>query len=105
MKSNLFSPVMIALPLLLAASAVEAAGGNATYTYDFLGRVTSASYDSGAIILYSYDAAGNRASQTTSVNSTSATWGSFNWGSALWHSNMPPAVWGSFNWNAAIWQP
>ena len=105
MKLNLFSAVAIALPFLLAASNVEAAGGNASYTYDALGRVTSANFDDGAIILYSFDAAGNRTSQITNINTTSATWGSFNWGSALWRTNMPPAVWGSFNWNAAIWQP
>ena len=38
-----------------------------TYTYDDLGRVTSAIYDSGQQITYSYDPAGNRTSVATTA--------------------------------------
>lgn len=70
----------------LVATDAHAANGGVTYTYDALGRVTSASYDTGVIIIYSYDANGNRTSQTINTNSASGTWGSFTWGAALWHS-------------------
>jgi YD repeat-containing protein len=44
--------------LLLSASSVAA--GNIAYTYDELGRVTSATYSTGEVVNYSYDPAGNR---------------------------------------------
>lgn len=71
--------------LLGFGGAVEAANGSVTYTYDALGRVASASYDTGVIIIYAYDANGNRTSQTINANSTNGVWGSFTWGAALWH--------------------
>jgi len=49
-----------------------------------LGRITTAVYDTGVIVIYTYDANGNRLSQTINVNTTTGTWGSFNWGSANW---------------------
>ncbi|SFJ52069.1 YD repeat-containing protein [Bosea sp. OK403] len=64
---------------------VRAANASVVYTYDALGRIASASYDTGIIIIYSYDANGNRTAQTINVNSASAAWGSFNWGEAIWH--------------------
>ncbi len=75
-----------------AASAIgaftlaHAANGSVAYTYDALGRVTAASYDTGVCILYSYDANGNRLSETISVTTagTTGVWGCFSWGSALW---------------------
>lgn len=70
----------------LIAAPATAANGSVTYTYDALGRVTSASYDTGIIILYTYDANGNRLSQTINANSTNGVWNSFTWGAALWHS-------------------
>jgi YD repeat-containing protein len=36
-----------------------------TYTYDTLGRVSTVTYDSGLIITYSYDPAGNRTQVVT----------------------------------------
>jgi len=77
--------VVAALMLISLNSGAEAANGSVAYTYDALGRVTSASYDTGVIIIYTYDANGNRLSQTINANSTNAVWGSFNWGAALWH--------------------
>jgi hypothetical protein len=73
---------------LLGMSQVEpvlAANGSVVYTYDALGRVSTASYDTGVCIIYTYDAAGNRTAQTIRVSGTGSTgvWGCFNWGQAL----------------------
>ncbi|MES2161416.1 MAG: NBR1-Ig-like domain-containing protein [Pseudomonadota bacterium] len=40
--------------------------GSVSYTYDTLGRVHTATYASGAVVTYNYDAAGNRTSTVTS---------------------------------------
>jgi YD repeat-containing protein len=48
--------------------------GSVTYTYDALGRVLSASYDTGVIINYSYDANGNRTQQVVNVNTGKMCW-------------------------------
>ncbi|WP_340676531.1 RHS repeat domain-containing protein [Paraglaciecola sp.] len=53
------------LALLLIASAPLQAG-SVTYTYDTLGRLAKATYSSGVVIVYVYDAAGNRTSYTVS---------------------------------------
>jgi len=68
----------------LAAKRASAANGSVLYTYDALGRITTATYDTGVIIIYTYDSNGNRLSQTINVNTTVGTWGIFNWGSANW---------------------
>ncbi len=76
---------------LLPTSSARAANGSVAYTYDPLGRITSASYDTGVIILYTYDANGNRLSQVINVNTTTLTWTATTtpctsncWGAALW---------------------
>jgi hypothetical protein len=74
---------------IVAIPRAQAANGSVAYTYDALGRVTAASYDTGVCILYSYDANGNRLSETINVTTAGATgvWGCFNWnntGSAKW---------------------
>ena len=69
---------------LLLSPAADAANGSVVYTYDALGRISTASYDTGVFVIYAYDANGNRVSQTINVNATTGTWGSFNWGAALW---------------------
>ena len=75
----------LAIPIALAAN------GSVAYTYDALGRVTTASYDTGVCIVYSYDANGNRLSETINVTTSGTTgvWGCFNWnasGGAVWGS-------------------
>ncbi len=74
-------------------SAAQAANGSVVYTYDALGRITTASYDTGVIIIYSYDANGNRLSQVINVNSASLAWTATStpctsncWGKGLWHN-------------------
>jgi len=86
MMRKIFGFVTIAAALLSLGAAAQAANGGVTYTYDALGRVTSASYDTGVIIIYTYDANGNRTAQTINANSTNGVWNSFNWGAALWHT-------------------
>jgi hypothetical protein len=87
--------VVFLILALLGASSVgpgHAANGSVAYTYDALGRVTTASYDTGVCIIYTYDANGNRLSQTIKVSSGSGSTG----------------VWGCFNWNSsggAVWGP
>ncbi|WP_072294368.1 RHS repeat domain-containing protein [Nitrosovibrio sp. Nv17] len=39
--------------------------GSVTYAYDVLGRLTTATYGTGVVITYSYDASGNRTSVVT----------------------------------------
>ncbi|MBF0562950.1 MAG: RHS repeat protein [Alphaproteobacteria bacterium] len=64
-----------------ASPAAVAANGAVLYTYDALGRVTVATYDTGVCVNYSYDANGNRTSQSVSLI---GTWGCFLWGSVPW---------------------
>src|SRR5258708_16827517 len=76
---------------VLTPARVTAANGSVAYTYDALGRVTTASYDTGVCIIYKYDPNGNRLSETISVTTTGTTgvWGCFNWnasGGSLWGS-------------------
>jgi uncharacterized protein RhaS with RHS repeats len=91
---NAFMAWMLALAVSAVALAWEststyAANGSVAYTYDALGRVTTASYDTGVCIIYSYDPNGNRLSETINVSTAGATgvWGCFNWnltGGAKW---------------------
>lgn len=70
-----------------AIAAALAANGSVSYTYDPLGRLNTASYDTGVCIAYTYDANGNRLTQTVTVSGSGATpyWGCFNWGDANWN--------------------
>ncbi len=70
------------------SEAAFAANGSVAYAYDALGRIITASYDTGVCIAYSYDANGNRLSEKILVTSSSST-----------------GVWGCFNWNGAKWGP
>jgi YD repeat-containing protein len=84
---------ILAVALLLSVSAAtlnvaQAANGSVVYTYDALGRLTSASYDTGVCIAYTYDANSNRLSEKIVVSTRTTT-----------------GVWGCFNWNAAKWGP
>lgn len=71
---------------LLQAAPAFAANGSVAYAYDALGRISTASYDTGVCVIYNYDAAGNRTAQTVKVGTTGATgyWGCFNWNAANW---------------------
>ena len=82
---------LLSLSFLAGSTAAKAANGSVTYTYDPLGRIASASYDTGVLIYYTYDANGNRLSQVVNVNSGALTWTATTtpctsncWGGALW---------------------
>jgi YD repeat-containing protein len=77
-----------AILLLTSLSAVSAAAETAsvTYTYDLLGRVTTALYDNGTCVAYTYDANGNRTAKSFTNSGTPASpiWGSGVWGCFPW---------------------
>ena len=93
--------------VLLGLSLPHGAAADVSYGYDPLGRVTTALYDNGLCIVYTYDANGNRTSQTNYAPpqtppplwGSPTSWGNFNWNSApqwpVWGSG---AVWGCFKW-------
>jgi YD repeat-containing protein len=53
-----------------------------TYSYDLVGRLTTASYDNGLCIAYGYDANGNRITQSNAF--APPVWGSGVWGCIRW---------------------
>jgi YD repeat-containing protein len=81
----------LGLASALLAPSAHAANGSVIYTYDALGRVTTASYDTGVIVIYTYDANGNRTAQVININTSTLTWTATAtpctancWGAALW---------------------
>ena len=81
-RFRLIAALMLAL---LAMRPAVAANGSVAYTYDALGRVTTASYDTGVCVVYSYDANGNRLSETVNIGTGGTpTWGSGVWGCFRW---------------------
>ena len=86
-----FVIAFLTLALLVAAiQTAAAANGSVTYSYDALGRLTSASYDTGVVVIYTYDANGNRTSEVISVLN-GLTWSATTspctancWGQSLW---------------------
>lgn len=79
-----------------AINLADAANGSVTYTYDALGRLSTASYDTGVILLYTYDANGNRTQQVINVNVAKLVWTatvtpctSNCWGLTIWGGPQP----------------
>lgn len=79
------------IPDLIAGYMAHAANGSVVYTYDALGRVLTASYDTGVIVIYTYDANGNRTQQVINVNTATLSWTATAtpctancWGAGLW---------------------
>ena len=72
--------------VLLGVLIPGATDASVSYTYDKLGRVTSALYDNGLCIAYANDANGNRTSQTNTISAApeSPIWGSGVWGCFTW---------------------
>ncbi len=66
----------------------ERVSASDSYTYDQLGRLTTALYDNGTCVAYAYDANGNRTSQNTTNSGTpeSPNWGAGVWGCHDWTS-------------------
>src|SRR5688572_5584387 len=84
--------MLVCIAMLLGAPAGFTATGSVVYTYDPLGRISTASYDTGVIIIYKYDANGNRTAQVINVNS----------GGLIWTATSTPCT--SNCWGAALWQ-
>lgn len=83
--------MLIVATAIFASTHAYAANGSVTYTYDALGRVVTASYDTGVIVIYTYDANGNRTQQVINVNTATLTWTATStpctsncWGAGLW---------------------
>lgn len=78
------------LALVSIAGILIPAGSSAStsYTYDPLGRLTTAIYDNGLCLAYTYDANGNRTSQTGTISGAPKTpvWGTGVWGCMPWTS-------------------
>jgi YD repeat-containing protein len=82
-RSLLVIPALSLIVLLLLPNTAIAA---TSFTYDPLGRVTTALYGNGTCIAYGYDANGNRTSQTNTVGGApvTAAWGACTWGCFSW---------------------
>lgn len=86
--SDRFFPRLLTIGLVLFVSASSANAQTVVrYTYDRVGRVTTALYDNGICVVYSYDANGNRTGRTVFAAGTpnTPTWGT--------------GVYGCFNWS------
>ncbi len=79
--------VTIGISLATMAGRADAATGAVTYTYDALGRISGAIYDTGVCIAYAYDANGNRTSEKIVVLPAAGTgyWNCFAWNSGKWN--------------------
>lgn len=75
-----------AAAMAIASVSSPAASASVSYTYDQAGRVTTAFYDNGVCVIYSYDAVGNRTSQTNSASPgpQTPTWATGTWGCFKW---------------------
>ncbi len=89
-RTRLLGTFALPFTIWLAAPGIAYTGA-ATYAYDALGRVVSVVYDTGVIVYYTYDANGNRLSQTVNVNTATLTWTATAnpctancWGGVLW---------------------
>jgi YD repeat-containing protein len=89
-RNLLFAVATLAWALTIGGDA-RAANGSVVYTYDALGRVVTASYDTGVIVIYTYDANSNRTQQVINLNTTTLTWTATAtpctancWGAGLW---------------------
>jgi YD repeat-containing protein len=76
----------IAVPILLSAIGTDALATSVKYNYDLLGRVATAYYDNGTCVAYTYDANGNRTTQTNTASGApvTPTWGTGVWGCFQW---------------------
>lgn len=63
----------MAATAIVAIASNAAAQSTATYQYDAFGRVTAATYTSGAQTTYAYDSADNRSNLTTTTGATTPT--------------------------------
>ena len=82
------------------------AWGSVSYGYDPLGRIVTGLYDNGACLIYTYDAGGNRLSQTVLAPPQNPTaWDTAAWGSFSWSSSAQLPTWGSGSFGCFQWTP
>ncbi len=76
------------LTVILAAAPASMSSASVVYTYDSVGRITSALYDNDVCVVYSYDANGNRTSQVINAagSPNTPTWGTGIFGCFRWSS-------------------
>ena len=77
------SKLLVMLTLVVGFVAADAIAAGISYTYDATGRIATGIYDSGMCVAYSYDAVGNRTSQTN-TSMSSPVWGAVPWGCPNW---------------------
>jgi YD repeat-containing protein len=89
--------ILAAVVALLLASIDQGAKAADAYTYDLAGRLTTALYENGMCVVYSYDAAGNRTAQTNTLDGPAATpvYGTGAYGCFLWPVALPAALYDS----------
>ena len=97
MNSKCKFAVAVILGGLFISTQSQAMNGSVTYTYDALGRVLSASYDTGVIVLYTYDPNGNRTQQVVNVNSAQLCWDTT--------TSCPATPTGIATWDQGLWAP
>lgn len=89
-RLGLAKALLCSAAILAVSQMAMAANGSVTYTYDALGRILTANYDTGVFVSYTYDANGNRTQQVINVNTnplclgTSAHGNPTTWGAGLW---------------------
>ena len=91
-KTSRIAIVVVALLLGSQLQSAQAASGSVIYTYDALGRVTTANYENGVIVIYTYDADGNRKQRVVNTGTSTLIWSSSGtcppgqncWGNAVW---------------------
>ena len=89
MSANRVAQIIVFLVNLMVPLLANGSTASVTYTYDQLGRINTALYDSGICIAYAYDSSGNRTVQTitTSGSPVLSVWGFGVWGCFPWSSS------------------
>lgn len=84
-KGLVFQRLLIVTAIMLAPTIAQA---SVLYTYDSVGRLTTALYDNNVCLVYSYDKSGNRTLKTVNMSGpvSSAVWGAGLWGCFRWRS-------------------
>jgi YD repeat-containing protein len=68
MRYRLHLRTLILTCTLLSSGFAPAIADAMSYEYDELGRITKVIYDDGSVVVYAYDAAGNRTVVTATKN-------------------------------------
>jgi hypothetical protein len=83
-RSRLHGLCIAGLISMFASSAASAANGSVAYTYNSLGRLTTASYDTGVCLVHTYDAGWSPANRDRKRRLRWASMAMLHWGAANW---------------------